>query len=246
MGITSIVRLSRRRRVATVAACGAYAVVFAWASESRSLVVHLGAPAAAIVVGYWLSGVFFDRPQPRVERWLLRMDRRVCAFGGCRAWPARAPRWALEGLEATYATVYLVIAAGALLQLRSGVEGLVRYWTLVLAADLACYVALPWIRTRPPRTIEPPGPLESRPLTVRRFNHAMLHTVSVQVNTLPSGHVAGAAAASLAVMTDMPRVGAALLAVSTLIGVSAFLGRYHYFLDVVLGGAVALVAAALL
>lgn len=244
LALTALIRISGWRRVEVVAASTLYGLAAAWASTSQLPWVHLVVPGAALLGGYWLSGPFFDRPQPALERGLLRIDRAVCATVGCRAWPSRAPRWMLESLELAYAADYLVVGGGVLLLWPLGVDAVIRYWTTVLGAELACYAALPWIRTRPPRTVEPPGPVDLRDLYFRRLNFAVLHRASVHANTIPSGHVAGAVAASLAVMMDMPAAGVALLAVSGFISLAAFVGRYHYFVDVVLGGLVALVVAA--
>jgi membrane-associated phospholipid phosphatase len=111
-----------------------------------------------------------------------------------------------------------------------------------LTAELACYVALPWLRSRPPRAIEGPAVIETRRPTLRRLNTAILDGASVQANTLPSGHVAGALAATLALGAIAPVAGVVFAVLSLLIALSAALCRYHYVVDCVSGAAVAILA----
>ncbi len=229
----------RNRRVAAAAAVygslGAALATLPWA------IVQLVAPAAFLLGGYWLSGPFFRDPQPVLERRLLGVDARVLAGLSDRL--ERAPRLVVELLEAVYAADYLVVGGGALLLWPLGIDALTRYWTIVLGAELTCYAALPWIRTRPPRALEPPGPLDRRPVVWRQVNLAILDRASVQANTLPSGHVAGAVAAAGAVMSVWPAAGAAMMMVAVLIAVAAVTGRYHYVVDVISGAAVGALAA---
>jgi membrane-associated phospholipid phosphatase len=200
--------------------------------------MQLLAPAAILLGGYWLSGPFFRDPQTRLEGWLLDVDGRILARLRTNAWLQQASRVALEVLEAGYAAVYLVVPLGAVLLWPWGVPALERYWTVVLGAELACYLALPWIRTRPPRSLEAPGPLDRRPVVWRQVNRAVLDRASVQANTLPSGHVAGAVAAAGAVLAVWPAAGIVLMGTAALIAVSAVAGRYHYAVDVIAGAAV--------
>jgi membrane-associated phospholipid phosphatase len=119
------------------------------------------------------------------------------------------------------------------------------YWSLVLSAELACYAALPWLRSRPPRALETTSVFDARAVTMRRLNVAILDRASVQANTIPSGHVAGALAAALAVLPLNAAIGGVLLAASVAIGVAAVAGRYHYVVDCVAGASVALIVASL-
>jgi membrane-associated phospholipid phosphatase len=116
------------------------------------------------------------------------------------------------------------------------------FWTTVLLAVFACYGLLPWLPTRPPRTLPSETEALDRPSIFRRFNIAVLGRASIQVNTFPSGHVAAALAAALAVGQVHPLVGGAIALLSVSIAVAAVVGRYHYAADVVLGAAVALIA----
>jgi membrane-associated phospholipid phosphatase len=73
----------------------------------------------------------------------------------------------------------------------------------------------------------------------------VLNHASIQVNTLPSGHVAAAVAAALAVGTFMPAAGAVIGVLAVSIALAAVLGRYHYAADAVLGALTALAAFAI-
>lgn len=238
------VRVSRR------AGCAAMAVLYAaagWAlSPLPSPAVQLLVPGTLLLTGYWLPGLVFGPPQPALEAWLMRIDRRWFTRWSVDERLRRLPAWVLEGLEACYFADYLAIGGGAVFAAVNGTAMTARYWTAVLAAELLCYAALPWLRSRPPRTLEPPGPFDGRGLTIRRLNLAILGRASVQANTLPSGHVAGAVAAAAAIAATHPLTGIALGVLAALIAAAAVLGRYHYLVDVVAGAMVALAAVWLL
>ena len=80
-------------------------------------------------------------------------------------------------------------------------------------------------------------PTTASPL--RRLNARILDKASVQANTLPSGHVAGAVAAALALMALSVTIGWTVMLVAVAIGVAAIVGRYHYAVDCVAGAVVA-------
>ena len=236
-----------RRRAVAAAASGAYALgALGSGTLPHSLWVELFTPALLLLAGYWLSGFFYRDPQPWLEAFLLRSDARLMDGIGLNSWLTQSPRWILEALEASYAADYAVVAAGAIVSASHGAAAVTGYWSLVLSAELACYIALPWLRSRPPRVLEPAGVFEARAVTMRRVNVAILDRASVQANTIPSGHVAGALAAALAIFPLNAAIGSVLLAVSVAIGVAAVAGRYHYVVDCVAGASVAIVAASLL
>ena len=235
-----------RRRAVAATACGAYALAAIGSSTlPRALWLELITPAVLLLAGYWLSGFFFRDPQPWLEAFLLRSDAQLMDRAGLKGWLQRSPRWVLEALEACYAADYAVVATGAILAAQHGADAVTGYWSLVLSAELACYVALPWLRSRPPRVLETASAFETRAVTMRRVNVAILDRASVQANTIPSGHVAGALAAALAVLPLNAAMGGVLLAASVAIGVAAVAGRYHYVVDCVAGASVALIAASL-
>ncbi len=231
------------RRPIVVVACLSYALVAVGAGTmTSSFWVQLIVPGALLLVGYWLSGFFFRDPQPWLERFLLRSDQTVFRGLGINCWLRRAPHWTLELLEASYAADYVVVGGGAILAALIDRPFVTVYWSIVLTAELACYAALPWLRSRPPRAIEGPAVIETRRPTLRRLNSAILDSASVQANTLPSGHVAGALAAALALGAIAPVAGTVFAVLSLLIALSAALCRYHYVVDCVSGAAVAILA----
>jgi PAP2 superfamily protein len=241
-GIMTIAALAMpvHRRLVAVSAGFAYVLVaVALGTLPRHVSLELIAPAVLLLAGYWLSGLLFRGPHLSLEAWLRRTDGIIFRALRIDRVLERAPLWALELLEAFYLSVYAVIATGALVAAVAGGEALSRFWTLVLAAELACYVWLPWVRSRPPRALEPPGVMARRAPRLRRWNSAVLASGSVQANTLPSGHVAGAVAAALGVLPLSGGVALALLAASAAIAIAATAGRYHYAVDCAAGALVA-------
>ena len=236
------------RRVLVMLICAADAVVvwqLAGIEPPWTPTVRAWQPALQILVCYWLSGALFVRPMPRLEAWLVRTDAAAFAALGLRAAMARAPRWMLEALELAYLLVYPVVPAGFAAALIASPElDADRYWSLVVSAELACYAALPWLQSRPPRALGELPRIGARPLAIRRVNLRILRHGSIQVNTVPSGHAAGAAATALAVAAVSPAAGVAFAALAVGIVIGSVVGRYHYAIDSLLGIVVALAAAA--
>jgi PAP2 superfamily protein len=236
-----------RRRLVTISACLAYVLLALGAGTIRqSLWFGLIAPAALLLSGYWLSGLFFHAPQRWLETRLLEFDRRLFGAASVDAMLQRAPHWTLELLEGAYASISLVIAAGAIAVGIASSEALEHFWTVVLAAELSCYVWLPWLRTRPPRALEAPGVIAQRRPFLRLLNAAVLDRGSVHANTLPSGHVAGAVAAALGVLPVSRGLAGIMLIVAAAIALAATAGRYHYAVDCAAGVLVAVLVWSLL
>ena len=222
---------------ATVAWAGFAAFRHAHLSPALEVVV----PSLILLAGYWLSGLLFVRPDLRLEHWLQSVDDRVLRRPGVLAWFRRAPRAVQEFFELSYLLVYLAVPAGATVVVASGHAGYVdRFWTVVLLAEFACYGMLPWLQSRPPRVLESGDGHTARSAGVRRLNLRVVNQASIQVNTLPSGHAAGAFATALAVMSITPSAGIAFLFLALSISIATVLGRYHYVVDTVLGALVAL------
>jgi membrane-associated phospholipid phosphatase len=231
----SVRRFHRARRPTLVAAFGAWTVWAMARGAPRSLPIEILVPAACLLAGYWLSGLFFIAPMARVEQWLLRIDQRGGVGRGACPWIL------LEYLELAYVLVYAVVPAGAItLALGGHADAVPRFWSVVLLAEFISYGLLPWVQTRPPRAIEMPPQAASPPVSmVRRFNLAVLGRASIQANTLPSGHAAGAVATALAVTSIMPTAGAAFVILAASIVIATVVGRYHYIVDSLLGVIVA-------
>ena len=229
-------RFHRARRWTLAAAFASWTV---WASAIHMPgmpVAEALIPVPILLAGYWLSGLFFVSPMHRLEESLLRIDKRI----GHRS--AAWPRIIREYFELAYVLVYAVVPAGALTLVFAGHgEAVPRFWAVVLLAEFVSYGMLPWLQTRPPRAIE--RATSAAPSSaLRRLNEAVLQRGSIQVNTLPSGHAAGAVATGLAVASAMPVAGAVFLVLAASISIATVVGRYHYAIDSVLGVAVALAA----
>ena len=233
-----------RALLAAVVAWAAYAAARISGADLEALTAtpQIVLPALILLLGYWLSGLFFVRPQPAIERRLLRLDHAVLPRVSAVRWMQGAPRLLLEYLELSYLLVYGLLPAGAVVVAFAGeVSDVARFWTVVLLAEFACYAVLPWIQTRPPRILEDAA-LAPPPIGIRRFNLAIASRASIQANTLPSGHAAGAVAAALCVGDIWPAAGAVFMVMAASILVATVVGRYHYAVDSVLGALVAVVA----
>jgi membrane-associated phospholipid phosphatase len=206
----------------------------------NALTFAIVAPMPVLLVGYWLSGLFFVKPMASVERSLMAIDERLLRRHGIFAAYDASPRWLRESFEMAYVLVYPVIpAAVATLALGGHPGALPRFWTIVLLAEFISYGMMPWLQTRPPRVIEKTMGLIHPSSTLRRFNASILDRGSIQANTVPSGHAAGAVATALAVVDVMPYAGIAFLVVASAIVAATVLGRYHYLVDSLLGIGVA-------
>ena len=233
--------------LAAAAACAAVALEFA-PTDPAPLhpALEVIVPAAVLLAGYWLSGLLFVVPDERLERWLQSVDDTILGRTGALAWFRTAPRAVIEFFELSYLLVYVIVPAGAVTLVLGGhAEQVGRFGAVVLLAEFTCYAMLPWLQTRPPRALENAPSDARRPLLIRSLNLGIVNRASIQVNTLPSGHTAGAMATALAVGSTMPAAGAVFLVFAASIAVAAVLGRYHYVVDAVLGLAVAAIAWAI-
>jgi membrane-associated phospholipid phosphatase len=233
---------SARRRLVTTVAAVDIALVW-WISTQHSSVGSLirdWLPALQILIGYWLSGAFFLRPMPAVEAWLASWDRQLFDGLGAGWIGSRGPRILLEYFELAYLTVYVLVPLGFGIAyvLAPGFD-VDQYWTIVVASELICYGTLPWIQTRPPRALGLHTAIDDRRLPIHRLNGWVLNMGSIQVNTFPSGHAAGAFATALAVGQVVPSALLPLLVLAASITIGSVLGRYHYAADSVIGVMVA-------
>ncbi len=237
-------RPSDRRAIVTIIAVGDAAIIW-WLSQETGLVA-IGrdwSPAVQILIAYWLSGLFFRAPILRVQAWLSGSDQRLFSQFNLNAAIADAPRWVLELLEGAYLSVYFVLPLGFAIALLIDPDlDVDRYWRVVTFAEIACYGVLPWVQTRPPRALDDQMTIARRTLTLRSLNDLILKRGSIQVNTFPSGHAAGAFATALALGHVSPIAGSVFFIVALGIVCGSVVGRYHYAADSIAGLIVALVA----
>jgi hypothetical protein len=234
-------RLSSRARAnaamtAVTAACFALAAQYTDSFLWRALIL----PVGSLVLGYHATGFLWRAPEARAEAVLTSIDSalRIPLLS------SRTPRLAAELLEVAYAAVYPLIPVALWFHLRfARVPDADWFWTVILVTDYVCFATLPWIQTRPPRAIETEPPWHA---SMRRVNLGLLHRVSIQMNTIPSGHAAEALACALVVAGAPPTIVASMFLIALSISAGALFGRYHYAIDIVLGWVTAVVIWALL
>jgi membrane-associated phospholipid phosphatase len=193
-------------------------------------------PLLAILVGYYLSGLFFVRPTPWFEAWLVGWDRRLLGDPATRF--ARWPRFFLAYLDALYIGCFLLVPAGFAALAAAGRAGDAnRYWTMVIAAELGSFLPLVMLQSRPPWMLERKAVLPDR--SVHYAASLMVENLTIRANTFPSGHAAGSLAVALALIGVMPGIGLLFLVLAASIAVACVAGRYHYIADVVAGIALA-------
>ena len=215
---------------AVVAAAGVVAV-----AHFASTAVRDWAPIAAVLAAYYLSGRTFYAPNPQVESWLAAVDRRLL---GDPPFFSRWPAGIVDVLDAAYIGCFLLVPAGLGVLLAAGRRDQSEpYWTMVVAAELGAFAALPYLQTRPPWVLERVA--EHRERDRRRASVVFMQRATTGANTLPSGHAAGSLAVALAVIGTLPVAGVALLVLALTISVAAIVTRAHFVVDIVTGIALA-------
>ena len=225
--------IGRKRRLALAGAAAGLLIVALATLRPQPILNDWLVPPAALLLGYWTSGLLFVAPMPRVERVLLSIDREL----SIDAVAAATPRVLAELLEVAYAAVYPVIPLALIVYLVA-IESpdAARFWTVILVTDYICFGMLPWVQTRPPRALEPAAPWHAR---FRTLNVRLLGKTSNHVNTFPSGHAAEALAAALLVSGAPIWIVILMSSIALAISAGAVLGRYHYAADVLAGWLVA-------
>lgn len=257
-------RSPRRLRAAGYAALAMAFVIVACFTAPWAVRAWL--PHAYLVLGYWLPALL--TPVPMSDGFQRRLAAADAHFWpGASSAPMRhwssAPQSHLEPakgagsrcfassryitraahswFELAYLLCYPIVPVSfSIVWVRGTDEDAVRFWLAVLTAGFACYGTLPWTAAWPPRLLSAPG---HRGLAA--INLHVLQRFSHGFNTFPSGHVAVAVAASLAVTAVSPAAGATVGLMAASIAVAAAIGRYHYVVDVILGLLVGILAWAL-
>jgi membrane-associated phospholipid phosphatase len=80
---------------------------------------------------------------------------------------------------------------------------------------------------------------------MRQFNIWLLDHADIHTSVCPSGHVAAASSAALAMLVALPErksIGGALFVLASVIALATVYGRYHYAVDVMASIALSLAA----
>lgn len=211
-----------------------------WPSSATALFRDL-LPSLLMLFVYWQSGSFFVEPNESLQNFLMKLDERLIGSLYRRSGTGEGRYWLANFLEFCYLLCYPLVPLGVIIlhlaRLESYVDG---YWTIVLISTYVCYCLLPFVQMLPPRALARSTEGGLNPHTFRLLNLTVLRYASIQVNTFPSAHVASTFAASLVLLGRAPAAGVIFLIIAFGIAGGAFLGRYHYAADVVLGVVVAI------
>jgi membrane-associated phospholipid phosphatase len=239
---TRPLELQRRWRIALLAGIAVAAVLVArFAFPARvSGVVRDWLPAALLLFPYWQAGQFFRGANPRIEQQLRRTDERVFDWMRRNGLRATGSTWN-DFLELDYLMGYPLVPLGLgvlyLWRQRAAVDF---YWVAVLLASDICFVVTIFLPAMPPRALTTDSPAVAVRGNLRRLNFAVLNCGSIKAITFPSAHVASTVACGLVLLRYAPAAGVVFLAAAAGVAAGAFVGRYHYFLDVVAGAVLAL------
>jgi len=224
--------------------------------RSRFLaVVRDWLPCILILVAYREAGLLvIPDPSHRLDYVFVHWDQMLLNNSWVTSALAVGSPWLQRYLEFAYFLCYPVVPLGVatLYLTRRGSDSLLspsrdtsaveHYWTAVLMAALTCYVLFPLFPLTPPRELfhDLPGPQGAPGL--RGLNHWLLNRYAVGASLFPSGHVASATAAALAIRRYAPRAGLVFLLVAASITVATVYGRYHYAADALAGAVVGVTA----
>ena len=252
-GLAFFIKVPVRRRFRLLAINVAAAVILfvlpagvAITSKPFVSVVRDWFPAALLVLGYHEAGrLTRPRADQFFEKAFLRWDSCLFKFPplGLLNPNWNLPAWLEALLEFSYMQCYVVVPSGiAVLYFAHLGRFADEYWSVVLPAVFTAFGLTPVFPAQPPRNIPEHGFARRLAPPLRRFNLWILDHASIKANTFPSGHVAGAASASLALMRILPAAGICYLVMAVGIMLGAVRGRYHYALDALAGAAVAILA----
>ena len=237
--------LDRRRRtwiaLLAMSALGAILVARFFFSPRISAVVRDWLPVALLLFPYWQAGRFFTRANPRIEQWLAGWDERLFRALKQNRVP-ELPHLFGSYLELAYLLCYPLVPVGLGVLYLAGKRGAADfYWLVVLIASDLCFFTTVFFPAMPPRSRETSAQQPAPKAAIRRLNLRVLDHASIRAITIPSGHVASTTACALVLIRCVPLAGVVFLALAASIAVGAFVGRYHYALDVILGAVAALV-----
>jgi membrane-associated phospholipid phosphatase len=228
----------RRLRIAMLAVIVPAAILiarFALRGFAGS-VVRDWLPAALLLIPYWQAGQFFTGPDERIQKWLAQTDEKALRVLRRIIGSSESGGWA-RYFETAYLMCYPLVPIGmAALYLGHHRAAADFYWIVVVLASDICFAITIFVPAMPPRLL--PGRTTEFAVAandVRKLNLEVLNRGSIQAITFPSAHVASTTAVALVLTRFMPLTGAIFLVIAASIAIGAFLGRYHYFLDVAVG-----------
>jgi membrane-associated phospholipid phosphatase len=199
-------------------------------------------PVILLPMAYWQTGQFMAPVNRRLQQMLAAIDRKILRAFEDISFSARLRRWLMMYLEAAYLLVYPMVPSGlVVLYFAGAIDHASEFWTVVLPPAYLSYATLPFLRTLPPRILEEPGGGNQRS-GIQAFNRIIIRRVTHQANTFPSGHSAAATAVALELLRFAPPIGVVYVVIAISIMLGAFMGRYHYAADLVLGAALAAAA----
>lgn len=230
--------MRRRLRIALLAVIVPAAILIARVAFHgfAGSVVRDWLPAALLLIPYWQAGQFFTGPDERIQKWLAQTDERVLRVFRRIVGSSENGGWS-RYFEMAYLMCYPLVPIGlAALYLGHHRADADFYWIVVVLASDICFAITIFVPAMPPRLV--PAVAAEFKVTaneVRKLNLEVLNRGSIQAITFPSAHVASTMAVALVLTRFLPVTGAIFLMVGVSIAIGAFLGRYHYFLDVALG-----------
>jgi membrane-associated phospholipid phosphatase len=234
----------RRLRIALLAAIVPAAILiarFALHGFAGS-VVRDWLPAALLLIPYWQAGQFFTGPDERIQNWLAQTDEKVLRVVQRILGNRENGAWA-RYFETAYLMCYPLVPIGlAALYLGHHRAAADFYWIVIVFASDICFAITIFVPAMPPRLVPAvAAELKVTANEVRKLNLEVLNRGSIQAITFPSAHVASTMAVALVLTRFLPLTGAIFLVVALSIAIGAFLGRYHYLLDVALGAIEAMI-----
>ena len=230
--------MRRRLQIAVLAIIVPAAILVARYAlhEFAGSVVRDWLPAALLLIPYWQAGQFFSGPDERIQKWLAQTDEKVLRVLRRIIGSSENEGWA-RYFETAYLMCYPIVPIGlGVLYLGHHRAAANFYWIVVVLASDICFAVTIFVPALPPRLVAGGG-AEFAVATndVRKLNLEVLNRGSIQAITFPSAHVASTTAVALVLTRFLPMTGAIFLIVAASIAIGAFLGRYHYFLDVAMG-----------
>jgi hypothetical protein len=201
-------------------------------------------PAVIMVLAYWQSGLFYVKPNLRLQEKLWKMDQQIASFASRFFLGTSFRKWMKSYLELSYLFCYPMVPLGIAIFYFAGQEShATQFWAYVLPPAFICYAMVMFFQTLPPRLLESDFPAETTigaGAGIRTFNMGIIRHASIQINTFPSAHAAASMAVALAILRFFPVAGWIMVCIAISIAVAAAVQRYHFAADVILGNAIAI------